>query len=138
MTYKYSAKANAFYPESILSSYSKLPDDLVSVDENTFNEYACKQPPCGKIRESNSLGFPVWVNAPKASDEEIIASNVSKKSRLLNSAMNSIKPLQYAVDLGISNDIDMKNLDILKRYAVEISRVDTSKVKPSWPKNPVE
>lgn len=136
--YKFSAKENAFYPDSLIESYSNLPPDLISVDEKIFNKYACEQPPAGKTRGATASGLPAWVDIPKPSNDEVIAINKIKKGSMLNSVMESIKPLQYAVDLGISTDEERERIDTLKKYAVDISRVDADKVSPSWPKNPVK
>lgn len=136
--YKFSAKKNAFYPYELIELYGNLPSDLVSVDEKTFNKYACEQPPAGKTLGATASGLPAWVDIPKPSNDEVIAINKIKKESLLSSVMESIKPLQYAVDLGISTNEERERIDILKKYAVDISRVDADKVIPSWPKNPVK
>lgn len=136
--YKFSAKKNSFYPYELIELYGNLPSDLVSVDEKTFNKYACEQPPAGKTLGATASGLPAWVDIPKPSNDEVIAINKIKKESLLSSVMESIKPLQYAVDLGISTNEERERIDILKKYAVDISRVDADKVSPSWPKNPVK
>lgn len=86
MSKYFSPSKNSFYPSEFFSAYEEagtLPEDLVEVSEEIFNEYIL-QPPEGKIRGVVG-GMPAWVDVtPKTNSElysiELDALNLKYKS----------------------------------------------------------
>jgi hypothetical protein len=73
-------------------------------------------------------------NAP--TPEQLIASVNAQRDSLLAAAALRIAPLQYAVDLGMSTDLEKANLLDWMRYSVSLNRIEQQPEYPktvSWP-----
>lgn len=100
---------------------------LVWVDITTLPE----QPDVNYQYSDGVFTAPV-TDAEKA---ELIAS--SRLAAEMDEANRTIVPLQDAVDIGIATDAEIARLAEWKRYRVELSRIDTSKVPDiTWPVRP--
>lgn len=139
-SYHFSALQNAFYPYSMQSVYLKAgswPTDGQLVNESVYYEFSANKAPEGKLRTVNKKGLPVWTDAPKPSQEQLIAEADAKKVALLAEANNAIAPLQDAVDLDIATDEEIALLKEWRKYRVLLNRVDTSTAPDiTWPVKP--
>lgn len=133
--YFYSAKENAFFPESLREQYElagSWPDDGVEVTEEYFESFSIAPP--GKVRAAGDNGLPVWVDVPPPTQEEISAANAKKLQSLRKVADSEISWRQDAVDAEIATDDEVTELAAWKKYRVLLMRVDTS--NPEWPEMP--
>lgn len=133
--YVYSAKENAFFPESLREQYElahSWPDDGVEVTEEYFESFSITPP--GKMRVAGDNGLPVWVDVPPPSQEELIAANTKKLQSLRKDAGSEIAWRQDAVDAEIATDEEVADLAAWKKYRALLMRVDTS--NPEWPELP--
>ncbi|POT56837.1 phage tail protein [Citrobacter amalonaticus] len=140
MNYFYSAKLNAFYPDSLQEEYAvndSWPDDAVEIEDSVYQEFAADEAPEGKIRVAGDDGLPAWDDIPVPTQEEQIAKAEDQKQRLLTEAATAIAPLQDAVDLGMATDEEKAHWLAWKKYRVLLNRVDTSKAPDiDWPVKP--
>ncbi|PFF93581.1 tail fiber assembly protein [Escherichia albertii] len=138
--YFYSAKNNAFYPESLKEDYlaaGSWPEDAVMVEQSVYDEFAANRYPEDKIRIAGEDGFPRWDNAPAPTEEQLIDGAENKRNKLMKAANAAIAPLQDAVELGIATDEEIVLLKEWKKYRVLLNRVDTSLAPEiSWPDLP--
>lgn len=137
MNYFYSAKLNAFYPDSLREEYAvndSWPDDAVEIDDSVYQEFAADEAPEGKIRVAGGDDLPAWGDIPLPTQEEQIAQAEAEKQRLLTYAATAIAPLQDAIDLGMATNEETELWLAWKKYRVLLNRVDTS--KPVWPETP--
>lgn len=82
--------------------------------------------------------LPVLPEAVKTT-EEMIVDVTAERDRLLALADTRIAPLQYAVDLGSATTQEATNLDLWKRYAIDVNRVQDQSSFPqqvTWPEVP--
>ncbi|MCE1279765.1 tail fiber assembly protein [Enterobacter hormaechei] len=101
MEYLYSPKENAFYPAALEDAYraaGTLPDDLVPVETDVFNEFsAC--PPQGKIRAVGDDGLPCWVDIPQkvVTEDEVKALARGLRDKFLE-ATDKLLVQDYTID----------------------------------------
>lgn len=132
--YKFSAKTNSFYPESLREYYEAagtLPDDLIDVSDDTYSIFS-GQPPEGKVR-SNVKGLPAWINIPPPTEEELKTNAINKKNGLMIFATAAIAPLQDASDLDMASDDELFRLKEWKKYRALLNRVDVNSKDIDWP-----
>lgn len=134
-SYFYSAKENAFFPESLREQYElagSWPDDGIKVSEDYFESFSIA--PSGKMRVAGDNGLPVWVDATPPTQEELNAANDKKLQSLRKVADSEIAWRQDAVDADIATDEEVADLAAWKKYRILLMRVDTS--NPQWPEKP--
>lgn len=140
MNYFYSAKLNAFYPDSLREEYAvndSWPDDAVEIEDSVYQEFAADEAPEGKIRVAGDGGLPAWGDMPLPTKEEQIAQAETQKQRLLTEVVTVIAPLQDAVDLDMETSEEAERLTAWKKYRVQLNRVDTSTAPDiNWPEKP--
>nr|DAY73614.1 MAG TPA: tail fiber assembly protein [Caudoviricetes sp.] len=56
--------------------------------------------------------------------EEIVRKNTRKRKSLLDAAYEKLTPLTYASDLDLATEEDLTEINRLKRYIVELSKLD--------------
>lgn len=56
--------------------------------------------------------------------EEIVRKNTRKRKTLLDAAYDKLTPLTYASDLDLATEEDLTEINKLKRYIVELSKLD--------------
>lgn len=136
--FKFSAKTNSFYPESLRESYEEagtLPDDLLDVSDETYSIFS-GQPPEGKVRGSKK-GKPAWVSIPPQTKEQAQQEAEIKKQSLMDAANSTITLLERSVRLGIATDEERELLVKWELYSVLLNRVDTSSAPDiEWPTVP--
>ncbi|RAW87270.1 tail fiber assembly protein [Photorhabdus laumondii] len=140
--YYYSAKTNAFYPVELKRNYiaaGSLPDDIIAVSNDIYQEYAANNAPEGKHRVANKNGLPEWADIPPPTKDELRQYAELQKQQLIAEATNQIAPLQDAVDLGIATEEEKIALLAWKEYRVILNRIDVSQVMDiDWPEKPEE
>jgi hypothetical protein len=136
--FKFSAKTNSFYPESLREFYEEagtLPDDLLDVSDESYSIFS-GQPPEGKVRGSKK-GKPAWVDIPPQTKEQAQQEAEIKKQSEMDAANNTIALLERSVRLGISTDEERELLEKWELYSVLLNRVDTSTAPNiEWPTVP--
>lgn len=142
MKYLYSARENAFYPEGWKSLYEEagtLPNDLKPVSEEVFVEFSLGPTPSGKMRSSDNLGNPCWVDLPPPNPDELAGTLVSYRDSLMRDASVQISTLEDAVEFGLATEEEKKLLQDLKLYRVDlirITQVDGFPFYVEWPTKP--
>ncbi|PQQ27691.1 tail fiber assembly protein [Photorhabdus hindustanensis] len=138
--YFYSAKTNSFYPIELEQNYiasGSLPDDIIEVSLDIYQEYAANNAPEGKYRIAGQNGLPEWADIPPPTKEELQQYVESKKQQFILEASQKIAPLQDAVDLGIANKEEEAALLVWKKYRVMLNRIDISQAPGiEWPEQP--
>lgn len=87
MSYHYSPKNNAFYPDEMQEDYIKYgtwPEDAVKVDEEIYIQYGQNKAPSGKIRAPGMDGLPCWIDVPDLTEEEQSQFVRQKRNYLLS------------------------------------------------------
>lgn len=141
MNYSYSATTNSFYDNDLYQAYvdaGNWPDDATGVEDCVFAEYR-SPPPNGKVRGSDGDGMPTWVDAPEPTEEQILMMAQSEVRSRSDVAMASMRPLQFADDIGIATADEMALLAGWKAYVVALYRLPASTGWPSdieWPISP--
>ncbi|ETS31174.1 tail fiber assembly protein [Photorhabdus khanii] len=138
--YYYSAKTNAFYPIELKQNYiasGSLPDDIIEVSDDIYQEYAANNAPEGKYRIAGENGLLEWADIPPATKEELQQYAKNKKQQLILGASEQIAPLQDAVDLGIATEAEKEVLLSWKKYRVMLNRTDIKQAPDiEWPEEP--
>ncbi|WP_140918373.1 tail fiber assembly protein [Limnobaculum xujianqingii] len=139
--YNYSAKNNAFYPESERSTYEfhgVWPDDCIFVPDSVYDEFSASESPVGKVRSVGNDGLPFWADIPAATKEELVAFAAAQKSVYLALSADKIAPLNDAIELDIATTEEVAQLKTWKKYRVLLTRVDTSTAPDiEWPEQPI-
>ncbi|MQL46639.1 tail fiber assembly protein [Photorhabdus khanii] len=137
--YYYSVKMNAFYPVEMKQDYidaGSLPNDIMEVSNDIYQEYAANNAPEGKYRIAGKNGLPEWADIPPPTKEELQQHAENKKQQLMVKAGEQMGPLQDAVDLKIATEAEEAALLEWKNYRVMLKRVDTSVTDVPWPQPP--
>lgn len=129
MNYYFSADRGGFISATFKDdgTYTEQtwPADAVICTDYEVETYRGQQAPDGKVLGSKK-GRPVWIDAPKPTNEELIMLAESRKQTLMAEATAAIAPLQDAVDLGMATTEEESALKEWKKYRVMLNRVDTS------------
>lgn len=99
--YYYNPKDNAFYPLALKDSYENTgtwPDEGIEVDEETYLKFS--YPPEGKMCAPGDDGYPVLVDTPPPTREELIAAAEAKKAALLATVAPAIAVWQTKLLMG--------------------------------------
>ncbi|EIN1870731.1 tail fiber assembly protein [Salmonella enterica subsp. enterica serovar Banana] len=138
-TYVFSAKKNAFFPIALKAAYEQSgtwPDDGIEIDGSIADDFM-QEPPEGKVRGVDENGYPVWLDIPLPSPEELVADAESKRGVLLNEAQSTISLWQTELQLGIISDDDKASLIMWMKYIQALNAVDTSTAPDiEWPVKP--
>lgn len=138
--YYYSPKENAFFPEALKQMYldaGSFPDDVIIVGDDLWEEYAGNPPPEGRIRGSNKKGFPVWINTPPETNEQLSEYAEFEKRSRVTEANQKTQLWQTQLMLGIITDEDKASLTEWMLYVQKVQVVDTSAAPDIiWPEKP--
>ncbi|MEQ1967350.1 tail fiber assembly protein [Xenorhabdus nematophila] len=133
--YFYSASAPGF----VYRPYDNLgdcPDDLKPISDELHGQLLVGQA-TGKIITADKNGFPILVEPPPPTPEELQLQAESQKRQLLKTAAEKIDICQDAVDLNIATDAEQSALTEWRRYRVLLNRVDcTTAPDIQWPEQP--
>lgn len=138
--YFYSKKSNGFYPASMKGIYELSPDgwpsDAVEVSEEDYNNLYSGQAK-GKKITADDKGYPVLIDPPGPTQEELIAAAEEKRDMLIAEAAIKIAPLQDAIDLDEATQDEQIQLTAWKKYRVSLNRIDISSPQEIvWPGQP--
>ncbi|MDM2913094.1 tail fiber assembly protein [Citrobacter sp. Cpo035] len=125
-----------FYPEALKEAYISAgtwPEYAVDVSDEVMSIYS-QYPPKGKMLGTDNNGYPVWIDIPPLSPEELVAQAEQTQRELLTKAESEISWRQYAVDRNKSTAEEAADLIKWQDYRLELMRVNTS--KPEWPTPP--
>lgn len=140
--YYYSAKNNAFYPESLKSEYEASgngwPDDAIKISYKTYSNLLSGQSE-GKIITSGKGGKPVLITP--AVDWTCVAEG--ERERRLTEANNTISDWRTELMLGVINDDDKNRLILWMQYIKLLKTLDFSAIADEsgysgiqWPVQP--
>lgn len=137
--YHYSPKDNAFYPLAMKEDYEKTgtwPDDGIEVDEEIYMEFT--YPPEGKMRVPGDDGYPMLVNIPPPTEDELIAAATVKKSALLATVAPAIAVWQTKLMMGRKlNAAETAALSAWLDYSDAMEAVDPQTAPDiDWPEQP--
>lgn len=127
----YSKSKNGFYSVDIHGD--NIPEDAVEISEEEHISLLNAQSN-GDIIVSNDDGYPVIMQRPAPTDEEIKRQNEGKVSSLIAEASSIISPMADAKAGGYIDESDLPLLDKWQRYRYALTKVDTS--NPEWPVKP--
>ena len=134
--YMFSPSENSFLPKEMKADYvaaGTWPEDAVDIPDHYFKCYS-KNPPEGKCRGVVD-GLPCWVDEEK-SDHEVEVSNNQIRATLFAKVQRKADALATAVDLGMATKEEEAQLDKLKRFKVELMRIDVKSRSLVWPDIP--
>lgn len=87
--------------------------------------------------------YDVWEGEKWVTDENVkkvaeTEAAAGKKSFLIQSASDTLSPLQDAIELGMATDEEKSRFDAWRKYRVLLTRVDTTLVPDiNWPEPPL-
>ncbi|OKP02632.1 tail fiber assembly protein [Xenorhabdus eapokensis] len=133
--YFYSASAPGFVyrPYDDPENY---PADLKPISNDLHNQLLDGQAN-GKRITADVDGFPILVDPPPPTPEQLQQRAESQKRYLMSHASGKIAPLQDAVDLDMATDAEKSALTKWRKYRVLLNRVDCSTAPDiQWPEQP--
>ncbi|EED0940894.1 tail fiber assembly protein [Escherichia coli] len=140
MKYIYDAKTNAFYPVALKESYiakGLWPESDIEIDEETFAEF--QKPPVGKMSVAGDDGYPVWVDIPPPTHEQLVAIADAEKQSLIDQTNEYINSKQWPgkAAIGRLKDTEKSQYNEWLDYLDELEALDTS-IAPDieWPVKP--
>ncbi|SHH55460.1 virus tail fibre assembly protein, lambda gpK [Pantoea sesami] len=140
MKYIYDAKTNAFYPVALKESYiakGLWPESDIEIDEETFAEF--QKPPVGKMSVAGDDGYPVWVDIPPPTYEQLVAIADAEKQSLIDQTNEYINSKQWPgkAAIGRLKDTEKSQYNEWLDYLDELEALDTS-IAPDieWPVKP--
>ncbi|CDG13155.1 putative phage tail fibre protein [Serratia marcescens subsp. marcescens Db11] len=126
MSYFYSAITGGFYNDLLIDEYGdKWPEDAILVSDDIYDELmkaSCSK----KIIVANEGGYPIAVDIPSSTKEQLAKENARKISDLMTKANNDISRIQDAIEYDGGTDRERATLILLKQYRVILGRVDVS------------
>lgn len=138
--YYYSASKGGFFIDSFKDNYEKSangwPEDAVEITYDEHKNLINGQAQ-GKLIKSDNNGYPILIDAPAPSQEQLSAVAEEELRRLIAEATVKIAPLQDAVDLDEATQDEKNELLAWKKYRVLLNRTDISKAPEIlWPERP--
>lgn len=112
--------------------------DLVEISDEVYDQMFAGQS-AGKEIRAGSDGYPMLVDPPPPTVEQLTAAALSRRDGLLTLAALRIAPLQDAVDLDDATAADIANLKKWKQYRVALNRIQEQATFPkniAWPTQP--
>lgn len=132
----YSAETNGFY--SAQTNSEGIPADAVEIPDDLYFSVLAGQSNGLAIRPGPD-GYPILTEQPPPNAEQVLASALALRDKLLAMATLRINPLQDAVDLDDATDADTALLKKWKQYRVAVNRIpdqDGFPNKIDWPLQP--
>lgn len=139
--YFFSASALGFFALDLKDVYDAAgtwPDDAVSIDEDTWQQFISTQP-TGKQLGADAHGNPVWVDIPAPTAEELIAAAEREKQVRIEQANYYINSKQWPgkAVLGRLKGIELEQYNLWLDYLDALEAVDTSSAPDiNWPVSP--
>jgi len=138
--YYYSAEKGGFFLYSFKEIYEDSangwPKDVVEITDEQYKNLLNGQAQ-GKIITADSKGYPVLVDPPPPTQEQLSVAAEAERKTLLAEATVEMAPLLDAVDLDEATEEEKNKLAAWKKYRVLLNRVDISKAPDIvWPEKP--
>lgn len=138
--YFYSPSSKGFYPFSLMPLYEETqegwPADAVEISNEAYSSILSGKAK-GKIITNSENGYPVLIDAPEPSHEELIQLAEFRKKELIQQATQVMAPLLDAQELNLALDVELIKLDAWKKYRVLLNRVNTASAPDiEWPTPP--
>lgn len=139
--YLWSARNNAFFPESMLKNYDSHGwnlTDAVVVDDAVASEFMA-MPPAGKIRIAGKDGAPEWASLPPPTREEMLDTVEAERQRLLAHADSVTADWRTELMLEEISDNDRTALSAWMAYKRSVKAVraeDALEPDFVWPELP--
>lgn len=131
MNYFYSATTNGFYSKDFHGE--NIPDDAVEITYDDWQSLINSQSTT-KMIASDDRGYPIIVDRPSPTPEQLITINSEKKTALIAEATVVISPLKDALDGGYIDESDKPLLAAWQKYRYDLTKVDPA--SPVWPEPP--
>ncbi|HBN7280831.1 TPA: tail fiber assembly protein [Escherichia coli] len=132
MNIYFSSSNNGFYNEDI--NGDSIPEDCVKITEGEW-VLLMEGQSNGKVISSDEKGWPILVNPPELTQEQLMTEAENNKNNLLDIAAREIAPLQDAVDLEDATNEEVSKLKEWRQYRVALNRIDLSSAPAiEWPK----
>jgi len=142
MNYLYSGSVNAFFPYSMQSDYEASgtwPASGVDVEEDVFSEFTAPAP-AGRQRGADDKGYPVWLDIPPLTQEQVTEqAEIEKQSKIdnANAYMNS-KQWPGKAAIGRLKGDELAQYNLWLDYLDALEAVDvTTAPDIDWPIPPV-
>ncbi|WP_406682181.1 tail fiber assembly protein [Escherichia coli] len=139
--YIYSPSENSFYAVALKSQYefsNTWPADAVEVSDEMAAEYM-SEPPIGKIRVAGNDGYPIWVDKPEPTHDELVAAADAEKQERIdhaNAYMNS-KQWPGKAAIGRLKGEELAQYNLWLDYLDALEAIDTSTAPDiTWPEPP--
>ena len=114
-----------FYPAALKDAYVSAgtwPEHAVEVSDEEMSVYS-QYPPEGKMLGADNKGYPIWVDTPALSAEQLAAQTEQIRRELRARADSEINWRQDAVDAGDATDEEIVDLSAWKKYRVALMRM---------------
>ncbi|ENR0228025.1 tail fiber assembly protein [Enterobacter roggenkampii] len=139
--YIYSPGENAFFAIGLKDSYeaaNSWPEDGVAVDDAVASEFM-GEPPEGKMRVAGNDGYPIWVDKPEPTYDELVAAADAEKQERIDQANEYMNSKQWPgkAAMGRLKDNEKAQYNAWLDYLDELEAVDTSTAPDiTWPTPP--
>lgn len=129
----FSQTTNGFYSDEI--NGDEIPDDAVEITDEKWMELLNGQG-VGKVIAANETGYPVLLDPPPLTKDELIALAEAKRQQLLDAANVITADWRTELALGIISDEDKAKLTDWMLYIKEIKTTDITASDFKWPTSP--
>lgn len=142
-TYVYSAKNNAFFPVAMLEKYQDSGwylDDLVDISDDVAKDYM-GDVPNGKIRAADKKGFPIWIDSPPPTHDELVSEANITRQHLIDQANDLMNSKQWPgkAAIGRLKGDELIEYGLWLDYLDALEAVDTSSAPEiTWPDPPLQ
>lgn len=139
--YVYSPGENALFAISLKDSYeaaNSWPEDGVAVDDAVASEFM-GEPPEGKMRVAGNDGYPIWVDKPEPTREELVAAADAEKQERIDQANEYMNSKQWPgkAAMGRLKDTEKEQYNDWLDYLDALEAVDTLTAPDIiWPDKP--
>lgn len=139
MGYVYRPLTGAFYNDALESDYRAAgtwPGFYVRVADEDYLALMAGQA-TGKVIAPDKQCYPVLVDPPAPTQEELVTLASAEKTLLMKVASEVLTPLLDAEELGIATDDERAALKRWRLYRVMLNRLDISTAPDiQWPELP--
>ena len=139
--YSYSPSENAFYAVALKNTYElsgTWPADALDIPDDISVKYMA-EPPIGKIRVAGNDGYPIWVDKPEPTHDELVAAADAEKQERIdhaNAYMNS-KQWPGKAAIGRLKGEELAQYNLWLDYLDALEAIDTSTAPDiTWPEPP--
>lgn len=136
----YSPSENIAYPARLMESYKDagtLPEDLMEISDEAFQQYFIEMPPAGKYRAASEDGSPEWVDIAQPSKDALISIAEQERQNRIDTALNLIAVIQLKLQAGRKlTTEETASLNNVLDYIDAVNNTDISMAPDiEWPEN---